>query len=80
MYDFYKSDVYLGLYSELVESYELGDIEDACDIFMEIEQERVDFESKLPDWYKLRWSNLYLTDPATYKEVMNEYKKNIYDA
>ena len=73
--NFYETNEFLELDAELTEAYNDGKIEDACDIFFEICQERKNFDAQLPDWYKIRWS--LDADEKTWKEAMKIYTEEI---
>ncbi len=78
-YDFYCSDIYLELFKEMEEYYLEGDIETATEIMLyDIKDAENDFNRNLPDWYKIRWSSLLLSDTATWLKAYEEYKKHIY--
>jgi len=79
-YDFHFSDKCAELHAEAQEMIESGDlcIEVIMDWLADLETAKKNFNKSLPWWYKVRWSNLYMTDPETYKEALNEYEKNIY--
>ena len=62
------------LYQEL---YKDEEYEDAYDVFLEIHQGITDFNSNLPDWYKIRWSMEPASDEV-FEDALNEYNKNIY--
>ena len=62
------------LYQEL---YKDEEYEDAYDVFLEIHQGIPDFNSNLPDWYKIRWSMEPASDEV-FEDALNEYNKNIY--
>ena len=62
------------LYQEL---YKDEEYEDAYDVFLEIHQGITDFNSNLPDWYKIRWSMAPASDEV-FEDALNEYNRNIY--
>ena len=62
------------LYQEL---YKDEEYEDAYDVFLEIHQGITDFNSNLPDWYKIRWSMEPASDEV-FEDALNEYNRNIY--
>ena len=62
------------LYQEL---YKDEEYEDAYDVFLEIHQGITDFNSNLPDWYKIRWSMEPASDEG-FEDALNEYNRNIY--
>ncbi len=83
-YNFYCSDIYKSLFNELEEAQEMIESGDLCndtimDWIADIETAKKNFVKSLPWWYKMRWSDLYMTDPETYKEALKEYEKNIYE-
>ena len=59
------------------ELYQDEEYEDAYDVFLEIHQGITDFNSNLPDWYKIRWSMEPASDEV-FEDALNEYNKNIY--
>jgi len=62
----------------MIESGDLC-IEVIMDWLADLETAKKNFNKSLPWWYKVRWSNLYMTDTVTYNEALEEYKKNIYN-
>jgi len=62
------------LYQEL---YENGEYEDAEDVFFEIHQCMIDFNSNLPDWFKIRW-RMKESSNEVFAQALKEYEKNIY--
>jgi hypothetical protein len=76
-FDFYESDRFNALNNELQEAQD--DIDLCIDVLADIETAKKNFVKSLPWWYKMRWSDLYMTDPVTYKEALEEYEKNIYN-
>ena len=56
---------------------EAGDIEEAEDIFYEIDEERIKFLNNLPQWYKIRW-RMIPSDEETYNKAVKIYEQNIY--
>ena len=59
------------------ELYQDEEYEDAYDVFLEIHQGITDFNSNLPDWYKIRWSMEPASDEV-FEDALNEYNRNIY--
>ena len=80
-YEFHFSDKCNELHAEAQEIIQSGDIcsEVIMDWLADLETARKNFYNSLPWWYKIRYSNLYMTDSATYKDALKEYKKNIYN-
>ena len=59
------------------ELYQDEEYEDAYDVFLEIHQGITDFNSNLPDWYKLRW-RIKEQWIEVFKDALKEYEKNMY--
>ena len=59
------------------ELYQDEEYEDAYDVFLEIHQGITEFDSNLPDWYKIRWSMEPDSDEV-FEDALNEYNRNIY--
>ena len=80
-YEFHFSDKFTELHAEAHEMIESGDMcsEVIMDWLADLETAKKNFEKSLPWWHKVRWSDLYMTDPVSYKEALKEYEKNIYN-
>ena len=79
-FNFYHSDKFEALNSELNEALEAQDLESCIDIFSDIETAKKNFKKSLPWWYSARWNNdLLKADPEAYKQALKEYEKNIYE-
>lgn len=79
-YDFNFSAKCAELHEEAQEMIESGDLcsDTIMDWIADIETAKKNFVKSLPWWYKMRWSDLYMTDPETYKEALSEYERNMY--
>ncbi len=71
--NFYKTDEYKELHDELLDC----DVDDVLDIIADIEDAKIQFERGLPCFVKIRWSDLYLTDPIEFKKAYVEYNKKL---
>jgi len=74
-YNFYNSENYIELYEELEDAFKDNDTETAIEIILDIEQAEINFNEKLPWWYKARWKIGNSEEVA--KEARKIYNENI---
>ena len=77
VFNFTETEQFQELDAELHEAYQDGEFEDAWDIFLEIHQGITNFNSSLPDWYKIRW-RMVESSLEVFNDAVKEYEKNVY--